>query len=486
MNTILALSLNVAQLSGMKSSSASPPGKAGANEDDSTDDSATATETSPFKSVLSKALSASAQIQAAPEKNAPGQSAATDDPSSSAPLIAETDTQNEGKKDEDLADAAADLSSVAASSLLANDRQLETTGARTNPTGTSVTALAEARSSSSVTDPTPSVAVKTSVVLPSTNRQQAPPVGNLVATAPLSDSSTSLKTVTAPSNATSTPNTPILPGIPGGDTSPENRSGRAEGSGASAPNGTASAPNQTGTIPLENTMFDQGSDPLPGLPKPSQTAEMPSVHPVPQVLTTEAKQQSLNASARIGTGSKEIPGPPANTSSPSQVGATTTGVTPPANVHEQVSPGGATGTVGSTPTVAAQIADAIMGKPVLIQRGGTTDIYLRLNPPELGTVNLHLRAMGQTLTARVVVSGDAAQSAIETQLPQLRARLGEVGITLGGFDVAQQGQQSQQSRPQQEDSSSDNVGSAILPRAGSFNEAERSQPQSLGQLDVLV
>jgi flagellar hook-length control protein FliK len=88
---------------------------------------------------------------------------------------------------------------------------------------------------------------------------------------------------------------------------------------------------------------------------------------------------------------------------------------------------------------------------------GVAEFSIKLNPPELGSVIVHLRATEGSVTARVVVANDAARVAVEGQLGDLRDRLTQVGVTLGSFDFPQREGGSQQpsrqpySQPGQED-----------------------------------
>jgi flagellar hook-length control protein FliK len=93
-----------------------------------------------------------------------------------------------------------------------------------------------------------------------------------------------------------------------------------------------------------------------------------------------------------------------------------------------------------TPTVADQVAVETTRQAQLIRRGEATELSLRLNPPELGTVQVHLRATESGLSARFVVADEGARQALEGQMQALRTRLSGAGVSLGSFDVFQ-GQQ---------------------------------------------
>src|SRR5262249_30324712 len=55
-----------------------------------------------------------------------------------------------------------------------------------------------------------------------------------------------------------------------------------------------------------------------------------------------------------------------------------------------------------------------------------------------GPVRVHLTASGQTVSARLTVQGETARHLLESELPALRQRLQDAGVTLGRLDVAPQ------------------------------------------------
>jgi flagellar hook-length control protein FliK len=71
---------------------------------------------------------------------------------------------------------------------------------------------------------------------------------------------------------------------------------------------------------------------------------------------------------------------------------------------------------------------------------GRTDFHLRLEPPQLGSVQIHLTATNHnTVSARVVVSQEGTQQLIAGQEHQLRQSLADSGVVLGTFDVTHSG-----------------------------------------------
>jgi flagellar hook-length control protein FliK len=103
----------------------------------------------------------------------------------------------------------------------------------------------------------------------------------------------------------------------------------------------------------------------------------------------------------------------------------------------------------SAPSVSEQLAREILARAELTQKDGRTDFRIRLEPPELGTVRIHLVAVDQTVSARVIASDEAARQAIEQQMHVLRQSLAEAGVTLKSFHVAGSGPGWQQGQKQE-------------------------------------
>lgn len=85
------------------------------------------------------------------------------------------------------------------------------------------------------------------------------------------------------------------------------------------------------------------------------------------------------------------------------------------------------------------MAHAVVAHAEIASQEGRTDFHLRLEPPELGTVQIHLTATDNNLVARVVVVHEATRQLIESQADSLRQTLAGVGVTLGGLDVRRDG-----------------------------------------------
>jgi hypothetical protein len=97
---------------------------------------------------------------------------------------------------------------------------------------------------------------------------------------------------------------------------------------------------------------------------------------------------------------------------------------------------------------ATQIAQAIIEHGHLTRHTDTVDFRIRLDPPDLGTVEVHLRAKGDTVMARLIVAEDAARHVLADQLPALRDRLAEAGVRVSELDVTTGGSNLPDRRPQ--------------------------------------
>jgi hypothetical protein len=75
-----------------------------------------------------------------------------------------------------------------------------------------------------------------------------------------------------------------------------------------------------------------------------------------------------------------------------------------------------------------------------LRQTGQAELLMDLHPPELGHVRLHLAVEDDGLVhVRIVVHTDGAQRVIDQQLDPLRARLEEMGVSVGQFDVRRDG-----------------------------------------------
>jgi flagellar hook-length control protein FliK len=89
--------------------------------------------------------------------------------------------------------------------------------------------------------------------------------------------------------------------------------------------------------------------------------------------------------------------------------------------------------------VAEQLTRAFVAQAEVVQRAGQTNFHLRLDPPQLGPVQIHLTATEHTISARIVVAQDGTRQLLEGQAHHLRQGLAEAGLSLGSFDVTRDG-----------------------------------------------
>lgn len=87
-------------------------------------------------------------------------------------------------------------------------------------------------------------------------------------------------------------------------------------------------------------------------------------------------------------------------------------------------------------SVVQQTADALIREASLTQTPGESEFRLRLNPAELGEIRIHLRSTAEGVTAHLTVAEEGVRKMIESQLPDLRQRLADAGVTVNGFNVS--------------------------------------------------
>jgi flagellar hook-length control protein FliK len=73
-----------------------------------------------------------------------------------------------------------------------------------------------------------------------------------------------------------------------------------------------------------------------------------------------------------------------------------------------------------------------------------SSVVLRLDPPELGRVNVHMSVTNDVVSIRMVTTDDAARQVIERQLSQLQQSLTDKGISFQDFQVQTGGGSQQQ------------------------------------------
>jgi len=84
--------------------------------------------------------------------------------------------------------------------------------------------------------------------------------------------------------------------------------------------------------------------------------------------------------------------------------------------------------------VADQLATVLA--PAAHQPDGSYQVNIRLQPEELGVVNVELRLESGTVNVSLHAEGDATGDMLRQNLGQLRQHLANAGLTTGRFDVS--------------------------------------------------
>ncbi len=71
----------------------------------------------------------------------------------------------------------------------------------------------------------------------------------------------------------------------------------------------------------------------------------------------------------------------------------------------------------------------------VLSRNGSQEIQVRLDPPELGRMQMKLAVDGSSVAARVTVESESVKQVLENGLPQLREALSSQGLRVERFDV---------------------------------------------------
>jgi flagellar hook-length control protein FliK len=114
--------------------------------------------------------------------------------------------------------------------------------------------------------------------------------------------------------------------------------------------------------------------------------------------------------------------------SPSPVGTASAAATSP--VAQQAR---SDATVRDLP-VADQLATVLA--PAAHQPDGSYQVNIRLQPEDLGVVNVELRLESGTVNVSLHAEGDATGDMLRQNLGQLRQQLANAGLTTGRFDVS--------------------------------------------------
>jgi flagellar hook-length control protein FliK len=86
-----------------------------------------------------------------------------------------------------------------------------------------------------------------------------------------------------------------------------------------------------------------------------------------------------------------------------------------------------------------QAAHAALDQAQMMGREGNMVFHFRLDPPNLGTMSVHLVNTPQGVTGHLLVNDEAVRTALQSQIDSLRQVLAQSGIRLGSLDVRAEG-----------------------------------------------
>lgn len=81
------------------------------------------------------------------------------------------------------------------------------------------------------------------------------------------------------------------------------------------------------------------------------------------------------------------------------------------------------------------VVDQVISKASLISRNGQSEMHIRLDPPSLGTIKVHVFVSGENVTAKLVADNSIARDILEKNIHQLRESFNEQGLKVGQMSV---------------------------------------------------
>jgi len=136
-----------------------------------------------------------------------------------------------------------------------------------------------------------------------------------------------------------------------------------------------------------------------------------------------------------------------------------------------------------TPGVASQVAAAILRHAEVSERHPVVTVRLRLEPPDLGFVQIHLRLQGNSMEAHLQVENPATLTILEQQRGQLHDSLAQSGISVKTLVISFQGNESQQ-HPYREDTQPRPIKKSNRLRA--FNSAAVDATEELAAINIMA
>jgi flagellar hook-length control protein FliK len=201
----------------------------------------------------------------------------------------------------------------------------------------------------------------------------------------------------------------------------------------------AATNNLTPTTPIANLApASPNGFSLPGVEiRGSLPSPIPTTNSVPQFVSTPVLNGQLQPKEEIAF--DEVLNPP----------------TQNINGAESPRPNETTRVNNTPPVVATRVAEplseGIIREARLIETPGEAEFQIRLHPLELGEIRVQLRSTAEGLTAQLTVAHESVRQMIEGQIPELRQRLADSGVTVNGFNVSTGGSDSQRNSSNRSD-----------------------------------
>lgn len=210
-----------------------------------------------------------------------------------------------------------------------------------------------------------------------------------------------------------------------------------------------------GKSPVSDSMATDARTPAVSNPKPAAAAQPtsasgstntfpaappPMVPPPPQTPSTTGTTSSVTVTSGV-----ETAGASGHTNGASAAGASSALELKPITEPRANSDGGPSGEAAVSPESAltdgegddgAGNIDRIVHWVRSLNAGGRTHATLRLDPPNLGTLKLHLNLEKDRLTVHMQPDNAAAHEMLSRHIDELRARLAAGGLTLTQVQIA--------------------------------------------------
>jgi flagellar hook-length control protein FliK len=136
------------------------------------------------------------------------------------------------------------------------------------------------------------------------------------------------------------------------------------------------------------------------------------------------------------------------------------------------------------PTPAVQVADAIVTRAEVIGKGEHAEFRLRLDPPELGQIEVRVHRTAAGVHADLRVADEAVRQMIESQLPELRQRLEAAGLSVDRFNLTTQDGSTNRDRQQRFEPEQPEDRPAPRRPAAAVGPKTYTAPAAGGRLDI--